>query len=173
MPPREYNYDMDEIAKKVSEYQVFNFLLPGTIFAAAVTKTTDIDLVINNLLIAVFVYYFFGLVISRLGSIIIGPILRKTGIINFPPYSEYLEAVKKDDLLPTLSQENNTYRTLVSATLTYIVVFLIYVNRSHFSSTNRPLLVTLLALLLAGLFILSYRKQTNFIKKRIVKAKAK
>jgi hypothetical protein len=161
---------VEELTKKISEYQVFNFLFPGTVFAAAITRTTSIDLVTNNLLVAVFVYYFIGLIISRVGSIIVGPTLKQLRIVRFAPYRDYLKAAKSDSMIPILSQENNTYRTLIAALLIYLIVYwLDVVNvgvKKHFS---QHVITITLSLIIVALLILSYRKQTGLITKRIGK----
>lgn len=159
---------MDLIVKKVSEYQVFNFLLPGTIFAAAVTKTTSIDLITNNIVVGLFSYYFIGLIISRIGSIVVEPALRKTKILVFAPYKDYLKVAKTDPKLDILSQENNAYRSLVAAAVIYLVVYFVdQVQPSIKSHFKHDELIIGICILLIILLVLSYRKQTDYIRQRV------
>ena len=62
---------MSDLIDKLSSYNIFNYLLPGTLFAGAGSAFTSFDFTFDNLFIAGFAYYFFGLVISRIGSLVI------------------------------------------------------------------------------------------------------
>ena len=66
---------MSEILDKLSSYNIFNYLLPGTLFAVAGDAFTSYSFVQKDVLVAVFAYYFMGLVISRIGSLMIEPFL--------------------------------------------------------------------------------------------------
>jgi hypothetical protein len=159
---------MEELAKKISEYQIFNFLLPGAVFAALVTKTTNYNLVLSNVILALSVYYFLGLVISRCGSLVISPLIKMLKIVKFAPYPDFLRASKTDAKLDMLSQENNMYRSFISMFAIYLAVFLYSKNifniNDHINFDTAVLVLTLLGLLV---FTLAYRKQTHFITKRI------
>ena len=63
-------------------------------------------------LVAVFAYYFMGLVISRIGSLMIEPTLKKVGFLKSADYSKFVLASKTDNKLDVLSETNNMYRTL-------------------------------------------------------------
>lgn len=155
---------MEDLLKRITEYQLFNFLLSGTVLAFLVSKTTPIDLLSNNILIAVFVYYCIGLVVSRIGSLIIEPLFKKLRIVKYIPYDKYLQAVKLDPKIDVLSQENNTYRTLVAMFLLYAVVYIFcWLWPQTLSQSWLPLGVVVIGLIL---FSLSYRKQTNYITSR-------
>jgi quinol-cytochrome oxidoreductase complex cytochrome b subunit len=165
---------MNELAKKISEYQIFNFLLPGTLLAAAVSKTTSINLIIHNVVIALFCYYFLGLVISRVGSLVVEPILKGLKIVKFEPYHDYVEVSKSDLKLEILAQESNTYRTLIAALIIYVIIYLIdnglFGLKDHVSE-QFTVVITVVALI--GLFVFAYRKQTAYVSKRIRREKSK
>ena len=59
---------MSDILDKMSSYNIFNYLLPGTLFAGIGSKYSSYSLIQDDLVIGVFTYYFFGLVISRVGA---------------------------------------------------------------------------------------------------------
>lgn len=157
---------MNEILEKLSSYNIFNYLLPGILFSFAAESLTQYDVVQDDVLVGVFLYYFIGLVISRIGSIIIEPILKKIKFIEFAQYDKYIAAVKHDTLIETLSESNNMYRTIISM-LTCLLTLLIF---EKFTSDNQFLVqitpYVLIALLLL-LFLFSYKKQTNYIVKRV------
>lgn len=161
---------MEDFVKKLSEYQFLNFLLAGTVFVAILAKTTEVDLASDNLIVSFFTAYFIGLVISRIGSIVTEPLLKKLRIVRFAPYTDYLSAVKKDPKIDILSQENNMYRTLISTFVVYILVFLVYHNAAPVVGGRGEAITYALAIALTILFILAYRKQTHYITKRVNKA---
>jgi len=104
---------MKDILSKLSSYNLFNYLFPGILFVIVASKVTHYSLIQQDVVIGVFLYYFIGLVVSRFGSLVIEPILRKTSFLRFADYEDFVAALKKDEKLELLSEVNNTYRTLV------------------------------------------------------------
>jgi hypothetical protein len=81
-----------DLLDKISSYNIFNFLLPGVIFAVFVSKTTSFTLMQEDVLSGAFVYYFLGAVISRIGSLVVEPVLKATKLINFAEYKDFVVA---------------------------------------------------------------------------------
>tara|TARA_R110000868_G_scaffold122877_2_gene325780 strand:- start:13822 stop:14313 length:492 start_codon:yes stop_codon:yes gene_type:complete len=157
---------MSELLAKISSYNIFNYLLPGVLFVAFAKIWTGFSFVQDNLVIAAFVYYFIGMVISRIGSILVEPILKKFGFLNFAEYADFVRASAKDAKIETLSEANNSYRTLCALfiSLLFLKLFDVVAQCLPFLSNGRT------CLLLGSLFLLflfSYRKQTSYITKRI------
>jgi hypothetical protein len=157
---------MKDILQKLSTYNIFNYLLPGIVFVALLRQYTSFDLIVDELLIGAFLYYFIGMIISRIGSIVIEPILRKSGIVKFSDYPKFVLASKKDDKIELFSEINNTYRTLISMLLILLLV-VIYENIVFLMDLNDTLISIIGLVFLTILFLLSYRKQTEYINKRI------
>jgi len=162
---------MNELIDKLSSYNIFNHLFPGVLFAVIVTKISSIDLLIDDIIVGVFLYYFYGVVISRIGSLILEPTLKAVGIIVYTSYNEFLEASQEDPKIEILSETNNSYRALAS--LFFCVLLLIIFDQItmlfSFQSSITPFFGIALLLIL---FVVSYRKQTNFISARITNALA-
>lgn len=161
--------DLKLFLEKLSSYKIFNHLFPGIIFAAIGTKLTNTSFLYDNILIGIFVYYFYGIVISRVGSILVEPFLKKIRFIEFAPYSEYVIASKVDDKIELFSEENNMYRTLIS---TFFCLFTIHIFKkvitiNSFISDNSTIFALFFLIIL---FSFSYRKQTMYIKLRIQQA---
>ncbi len=161
---------MKEIIEKLSSYNIFNYLLPGIVFSILTSKFTSTNLIFDNLVIGVFLYYFIGLVISRVGSVIIEPLLKWIKFLKFADYKDFVSVSKTDNKLEILSEANNMYRTFVSM---FSILFLIigFQRLSEFFiifKNNQDLI--LLAVLFV-LFLFSYRKQTDYITKRIKASK--
>jgi len=186
---------MKELLDKLSSYNLFNYLLPGPIFVAAsrpITSHTfrDENIAPDNLLnyllpgailvatsrgitshtfrdeniaIELFLVYFIGMVISRLGSLTIEPAMKKVKFIKFAPYKEFVRASLKDTRIDLLSEQNNTYRTLCAVFPALGILKLYDLAAEGWPRTARTLVLVGLFLL----FALAYRKQTEYVRKRI------
>lgn len=159
---------MSEFLGKLSTYNLFNYLFTGVLFVAIASYFTPFSFVQENLVLAPFVYYFIGLVLSRIGSLVIEPILKWVKFVRFADYSHYITASKNDPQIEILSEANNVYRTLCA--LFFAVIFLkIYAVAEQtypiLHNFTTPALIAVLFLM----FLLAYRKQTNYITKRIAK----
>jgi len=157
---------MKELLDKLSSYNLFNYLLPGTIFVAAAQRISEHRFKQDNLVVELFLYYFIGLVVSRIGSLLVAPILQKTKFVTFAPYKDYIRASAKDAKIETLSEQNNMYRTLCALFVALLGLklldFLIW-----YLSISRSVLAVFISAALFVMFALAYRKQTGFVKKRV------
>lgn len=154
---------MDELIKKIETYNIINYLLPGMIFSISFKYLTDINISNSNAAIAIAEYYFIGLVLSRIGSIVIKALLKKCKIIKEEEYEVFIDKEKEDEKISILVRDGNQYRTFIA---TFVVLALIETYNIIKGNTDKW--ITLIAfLVLIILFILSYRKQLIFITKRI------
>ena len=113
---------MKDILDKLSSYNIFNYLLPGTIFVYILDKFVGYNLIQPDLLFGSFIYYFIGMIISRLGSVFLEPFLKWTNFLKFEEYKDYIKASKIDVKIELLSEVNNSYRTIVSMFLLILVL---------------------------------------------------
>lgn len=162
---------MKEIIEKISSYNLFNYLLPGIIFVCISKYLTDYNFIQENDFLGAFLYYFIGMVISRFGSLVIEPILKKTSFVKFEPYSDYIDASKKDDKIELFSEVNNTYRTII-AVFTLLVILKAYNTIQNYIDIPNYISLIILSVLILLLFLFSYKKQTNYLSKRIIKSKS-
>lgn len=157
---------MKELLDKLSSYNIFNYLLPGVLFATLVDALTSLLVLQKDIVVGFFVYYFLGSVVSRIGSLFVEPLLHKIGVITYAPYEDYICAEKTDQKLEVLLEINNMYRTICSLMLCVGVVVLY-----DLASIRWPILhsvaPSVLIIGLFALFLLSYKKQTTYITKRI------
>lgn len=157
---------MKDLLDKLTSYNLFNYLLPGVIFAALVDKFTSFHAIQDNIIVGVFVYYFIGSVISRIGSLFIEPLLKRTKFVTFAPYADFVAAVKEDPKIEVLSEQNNMYRTFCAMLLLFGMVAVF----NKFGEECAWLIEWGGYLVLAALFVLylfSYRKQSNYITNRV------
>ncbi len=160
---------MKDLIDKLSSYNIFNYLFPGVLFAALGDRLTSYSLLIDDIMVGVFIYYFIGLVISRLGSLFLEPLLKWLKIVNFAPYSDFLKASTIDNKIELLSESNNMYRTLSSVFFCLTILKLLeFLERTYPSIAGYS--ATIFIFLLVLLFVFSYRKQSNYITLRISSA---
>ena len=157
---------MNELLTKLSSYNLFNYLMPGVLFAILVSETTHYQLIQKDIITGVFLYYFLGLVVSRFGSLVIGPILKRLSFIKFADYNAFVAASKKDAQIEVLSEANNTYRTFCSL-FSLLLMLKLYIKIEARLPFLKEWDATLLTVLLLVTFLFAYRKQTSFVVKRI------
>lgn len=157
---------MKEILEKLSSYNLFNYLLPGIVFAVLAARLTHYNMIQQDLVIGAFVYYFVGLVTSRFGSLVIEPLLKWTRFVRFAEYKQFVVASKSDPKVEILSEANNSYRTLCA-----MFVLLLILRGFERVCTAYPSIskwdLTMLLVLLFFMFLFAYKKQTAYITKRI------
>ncbi len=165
---------MKELLQKLSSYNIFNYLLPGILFVGIAEKLTSYSFIHDDILIGLFLYYFFGLIISRIGSLIVEPFLRRVKFVRFADYPDFVVASKSDPEISLFSEQNNMFRTLCSLfiVLTFVKIYDEIKDTLPWSADTSGSIFLLLVLLLV-LLLFSYRKQTQFVVQRIKIAKEK
>ena len=155
---------MDSLLSLLNEYELFNNIFPGIIFLYFSNLQNYIP-ILNKIDIyeKLFLYYFISLIISRIGSLFLEPLFKKLEIIKFADYSKFLKAEEKDSKIHMLVLVNNMYRSFCVVFL-FSFFWLIYKNDFLFSTLLPRLLIILF---LFFLFVYSYKKQTEYIKKRV------
>jgi len=155
---------MDKLLEKLTSYNLFNYLLPGIIFSVLLEKTTSYSIIHKDIMIEAFLAYFIGLVISRVSSIIIEPLLKKIKFVKFADYQDFVLASESDKKIELLSESNNMYRVFISLffILTIIILYEKFLQNIITGYTSYIVIIGLLIL-----FLFSYRKQTSYITQRI------
>ncbi|MBB3967182.1 hypothetical protein [Rhizobium metallidurans] len=157
---------MNDLIAKLSSYDIFINIIPGAVFvfflSSAGLYTLQSDTIVGNLVL----YYFAGLIISRIGSVIIEPLLRASGFVKYNRYSDFIIASEKDAKIQTLLEASNLYRTVIALILVCAIASSWDLIASWIPFEKRTwILVGCVGL--AALFLLSYRKQNSFIFKRV------
>ena len=157
---------IETVIEKVSAYNIFHYLFPGAVFTATIQATAGYSLLSDNILVDIIVVYFCGMVLNRIGSLIVEPLCRRTGLLKYSDYADFVAAEKRDPKLAVLLQDNNTYRTLTALFLSVLAIKLERSIQSWFPELDRYIAWAWpIALLI--LFVLSYKKQTAYIVKRV------
>ena len=161
---------MKELIDKISSYNLFNILLPGILFVIIIEKFTTYSLIQENIIIGVFLYYFIGLIISRFGSLVIEPLLKLIRFLKFAKYEDYISAEHNDPKIKVLLETNNTYRTIIS-----LIILLLLSKLYEYIESMIPIIknynLYFLIVLILIIFLCSYRKQTNYIRRRVNKGR--
>lgn len=163
---------------KISSYQIFNNLFPGIVFCCLVEETTIFSVSTGTIWKDIFIYYFVGMIISRVGSVFIEKILRtlkiknkdnkKEFFIQFADYKEYIAASRQDALILKLNETNNMYRSIIAVLVMFIFVKIYeIVLYPRMNLIGRNIMFMIVIFMLIGLFVYSYKKQTDYIRKRV------
>ncbi|HJA50855.1 MAG TPA: hypothetical protein H9953_05940 [Candidatus Fusicatenibacter intestinipullorum] len=156
---------MDKLLERISSYDILNNLFPGSVLYFLLSE--NIQLQQNSILTEFFIIYFLGLLASRIGSLLIEPLCKKLNIIQMASYEDFIKAESRDKKIEILSSVNNMYRTFISVFIIYIFykitgyIAIQYTCLSQFVETG--IIIALLVI-----FSLSYHKQTNYIRKRVI-----
>ena len=160
---------MKVLLEKLSSYNIFNYLFPGVVFVIIAEDLSTFSFIQENIVLGLFLYYFIGLVISRIGSIAIEPILKKINFLQFTDYNDFIASSKIDNKIELLSEINNMYRTLCSL-FSLLIAIKIYEKIVNIFPVINHWSIEIVTLGLFTIFVLSYKKQTQYIKKRIENA---
>jgi len=153
---------MKDIIDRLASYNIFNYLLTGVVFGVHFRYFFEFNLITDSMVINVFLFYFIGMIVSLVGSLIIEPILKKSGVLNIVDHQRYVAASKKDPKIEQLSGVNNIYRSLLSLVILLLLIELYVVTGL---GTRFGLAIAVVAIL--AILTISYRKQTNFISERV------
>nr|WP_296110257.1 hypothetical protein [uncultured Terrisporobacter sp.] len=170
------------IAEKISSYNIFTNFFPGIVFCYIVEQSTRFSLKHDNIWVNIFVYYFVGIIVNRFGSIFVEKWLMKIKVKNketnkkepflkFAPYEKYIDASKNDSFVLTLNETNNTYRTMTAMIILAVVIklydWLLYDWVQYLGPMGNNLVFIIMCLMGIALFVFSYKKQTDYIRKRV------
>ena len=155
-----------KLVEKISTYQILNYMIPGSVLCLLLKYFVGYDLLTFSVIENIVVVYFVGMVNSRLSSLVLKPLLKKTKVINEADHKEFIIAEKEDAKLTLLSDMNNSFRSIANAMLilllAYIIKHISVIETFVLENINWIAIVSLLIL-----FILSYRRQTEYVKERV------
>lgn len=157
---------MSGILEKLDSYQILTNLLPGTFFGFTLNFFLGLTLPTQNVGEDVIVYYFIGLIINRIGSLVVEPILKKLRFIKYASYPDFVKAVKADSKIDTLSEMNNYTRSLLTSVLLLPVIRILQALSLKWMWFSLNWEWGSIALFIV-LFLFAYRKQTNYVRKRV------
>lgn len=150
---------------KISNYNILNNLIPGAILCVVFKYLVGYDFMSVGTLELIVIFYFVGMINSRVGSLILEPFLKKVKWVTFRDHHSFVEAEQKDKKINSLVEVNNMYRSIISVAFMALLVKLYYSVEQHWDFGNVSEWVLLVAILV--LFAFAYKKQTKYIVSRI------
>ncbi len=156
---------MNEILGKLSNYNIFNFLFPGAIFSFLADRM-EIFSQPDDFAERLIWYYFVGMAISRIGSLLVEPVLRWLSFVRSGEYEKYLQAAEADSKLELMIEVSNTYRT-IATTFIVLLFFDFYVGLMSSFGLSPQWQLRIAIALLGLLFLAALSKQSSFVSKRI------
>lgn len=155
-----------KLLEKLSSYQILNYLIPGSVFCVLLKHLVGYDIIHFSMVENVIMCYFVGMVNSRLGSLILYPILKKTKFIKEAEYPDFVAAEKKDSKVTILSDINNVFRSFANVML-LLLCSLGIKNIDCISNFVIGNIDWIAIISLFILFLFSVRKQTKFVRNRV------
>ena len=159
---------MKELIESIGAYNIFNYLLPGVLYTTIIENVSSLHVLPENVVWGTFVCYFIGMLISRIGSVILEPVLKKLNFVEYKNYRDFIKASKKDSKLEILSEQNNVYRTMITMCIVIGLTILYEYFLLRFVILQ-TLNIYVVLLVILTIFLYAYRKQTRYITKRIDK----
>lgn len=158
---------MEKLIEKLSRYHILNNLIPGITFLCLLNIFGIFKVEIDSTIQLLFIGYFSGMTLSRIGSVIIEPLFQKVKIVKYADYKDFLKAEAVDPKVSNLLEDNNMFRTFVATFFVMLIIVAcnnIPIIKTFFHSSCA---IILLSVLLLVLYALAYRKQTSYIRRRV------
>lgn len=149
---------INSLFSKLSAYQLLSLMLPGASLLGTMKFVFSIDIKADeNIWWFLLASYVVGLIISRIGSLLIEEIFKKIGIIKGYNVGNYIAKRKEDDMIETLLSFANLYRSFCALSILLIIVTIV-----EGYSLCDYWLYYLLEVLLLLLFGFSFYKQYSY-----------
>lgn len=81
---------------KISNYNILNNLIPGAILCVVFKYLVGYDFMSVGTLELIVIFYFVGMVNSRIGSLLLEPLLKKVHFVTFRDHKQFVAAEQKD-----------------------------------------------------------------------------
>lgn len=161
---------LKSFSEKVSSYQIFTFLFPGAVFLALLSLVYSKSIPETTIWEKLFLCYTVGMIISRIGSLILEEFLfwlgKRFGVfLERIDYKNIIIAERKDTKVNMLLQVSNTYRTMAAVFFTLLI--LAAVNECTSLDLQFSCGVVWFSFIMSILFFLSFVKQYYYAKKRV------
>lgn len=157
---------MEKVVEKLDSYNILNNLLPGVVMVFLLRKELGINLVDDNMVEILFISYFVGMIISRVGSLVVEPICRIVKLVDHVTYEDFIRASKGDDKIELLSETNNSYRSFLTVGIIVLMGKLCVFLATKVSIPSSAVDIIMILVIII-VFACAYRKQTDYIVKRV------
>ena len=118
---------METLVNSISRYQIVINLIPGYIFVLLLERYANIHLFNGEIVDGIFISYFVGVIIGRIGSLIIENTMKKISkpYKHAPEYASKIKAEKNDLKIETIDKQCTIYRNLCECCLCVILAIVL------------------------------------------------
>lgn len=161
---------MEQLAAKISGYHLVSYALTGAVLILSYGALHDFT-VSDSIPIQLGIAYAIGLAVSRIGSLIFELFLKKIKVIKYASYEDYIVADNSDPKVSQLAEQSAFYRTLSTG---YICIGFISIfdNMRPIKFDISNISETIIYFIASILFLFAYRKQNDFVYKRVLAVKS-
>lgn len=160
-------FDMESLIEKISGYNLLNNLLPGILFCFIAETKLSLVIVPNDIVVALVVYYVVGMIVSRVGSLIVQPVLEFVGLFKPYDHHKYVAAERSDPKISPLLETANLYRSMVATAICLAAIWGWTEIKVHPLLADYSSVLELMGLFL--LFLITYLKQLRYLASRVEK----
>lgn len=82
----------------------------------------QVDLIQKDILFGLVIYCFVSMLVSRVGSLILDPVLPALELIRFSDHAAYVVASRSDSLFQALLETCNTFRSIMTVAVCFVSV---------------------------------------------------
>lgn len=157
---------MEKIIDKISNYHIFNYIIPGGLFLILCNNYLNIKIEQDKITYFFFISYFIGIIISRVSSLVTEKILCYIFKIKKENYDNYIAAAKKDENIEVLMQDMNMYRSICTMLIILLIIKVAKIFRLY-QLIDKDLLILLVFISLIIIFICAYIKQNKYVVSRV------
>ena len=167
-----------DILDKLDTYEVFTNLLPGIFFgilfeflfhikipSGVISSGVPADGVIGALG-AIAIYYFLGVLIGGISSIVTQPTLLMLKFVTYASHSDFITAEKNDEKVRILIEKSDFYCSLLTAVLLIFSMKLVIVVKEHWTPISEQWMWFVLMLVFFVL-LFTYQLQNSLLQNRI------
>lgn len=153
---------MEKIIEKIEEYKLVSEVIPGYIFLWLLQYWCEINIAFENVFQEFIVAFVVGIIISRIGSLVLSKALRKFKAYKMADYKDYIKASDKDNKIKVILLNANMYRNLCTSCVLVIIVKIIYLMKLGIN------VYTWIGMIMISiLFLIAFLKEENTITKRV------
>lgn len=163
---------METILERLSSYNIFNNIIPGAVFCFFCKEYLKFDISGEGSIYNVCLFYFWGLLMSRIGSLLIESFSKTVRFVKYSSYPDYLFASNKNESIKMHLEVNNMFRSVAAVFLCLSILEMIaFFNKSltiHIDLSfdfNQALMLFFSLAFIVMMF--AYRKQTSYIVKKV------
>ena len=117
---------INSLFNKLSAYQLLSLMLPGARMLGIMKFIFTIDIKVDeNIWWFLLASYVVGIIISRIGSLLIEEVFKKIGFIKGFNVANYIAKRKEDDMVETILSFANLYRSYCALSIVLIIVTIV------------------------------------------------